>query len=206
MELPRNYLSYSAFALWKSSKESYRKRYYLNEETFDTIQSRFGKEQHQVMESNTDVKGSETKIECDLGEVKLLGYVDSLCPDTLKIIDFKFSHKSATGKDPWDTVKVRKHQQFPYYCLIVNKSYGRYNPEVELHWHETRFQDNTTEFDGHTLKSSDRNKMEVTGRLEVFKRQVQEYELDIIEKEIIKVAQEIAEDYKLWKSTNNTLS
>jgi len=206
MNLPRKYLSYSAFSLWKSSKDQYRKRYYLNEEIFDTVQSRFGKEQHERMEENPDVKGSETKIECEIEGIPILGYVDSLDPDTLKIIDFKFSHLSKSGKEPWDIVKVRKHQQFPFYCLIVKTIHGKYNEEVELHWHETKFKDNTIEFDGHILTSDKKHEMDVTGRVEVFKRIVQEYELDNIKAEIIKVAREISEDYTLWKSTNNMQS
>lgn len=204
MDLPRKYLSYSAFSLWKSSKDSFRKRYYLNEEIFDTQQSRFGKEQHERMEASPDVKGSETKIECTIDGIPLLGYVDSLCPDTLKIIDFKFSHLSKTGKEPWDNVKVRKHQQFPFYCLIVKGMFDRYNGEVELHWHETTFKDNTVEFDGHILTSDRRGDMDVTGRVEIFKRMVEEYELENIKNEIIKVTNEISNDYTLWKSTNNT--
>ena len=204
MDLPRKYLSYSAFSLWKSSKDSFRKRYYLNEEIFDTQQSRFGKEQHERMEENPDVKGSESKIKCIIEGIPLLGYVDSLCPDTLKIIDFKFSHLSKTGKEPWDNVKVRKHQQFPFYCLIVKGMFDRYNPEVELHWHETTFKDNTVEFDGHILTSDRRGDMDVTGRVEIFKRIVEEYELENIKNEIIKVTNEISNDYTLWKSTNNT--
>lgn len=204
MDLPRKYLSYSAFSLWKSSKDAFRKRYYLNEEIFDTQQSRFGKEQHEIMENNPDVKGSESKIECVIEGIPLLGYVDSLCPDTLKIIDFKFSHLSKTGKEPWDNVKVRKHQQFPFYCLIVKGMYDRYNEEVELHWHETTFKENTREFDGHILTTDRRGDMEVTGRVEIFKRNIEEYELENIKNEIIKISKEISNDYTLWKSTNNT--
>lgn len=206
MDLPRKHLSYSSFSLWKASKVSFRKRYYLNEEVFSTLQSNFGKEQHEKMENNPDVKGSETKIECDLGEIKLLGYVDSLCPDTLKIIDFKFSHLSKDGKAPWNNVKVRKHQQFPFYCLMVKQIHGIYNPDIELHWHETKFKDNTVEFDGHTLTSDMRSKMDVTGKVEIFKRHIAEYEIENIKNEIIKIAKEISDDYTLWKSTNNTQS
>jgi hypothetical protein len=204
MELPRPYLSYSAFSLWKSSKEGFRKRYYLNEQIFDTQQSRFGKEQHSKMEENPDVKGSETRLECEVEGIKLLGYVDSLCPDTLKIIDFKFSHLSKTGKEPWDVVKVRKHQQFPFYCLMVKTLHGKYNPDVELHWHETKFNDNTREFDGHILTTDRRGDMDVTGKVSIIKRTVAEYELDNIKEEIINVTREISNDYTLWKSTNNT--
>lgn len=204
MDLPRKYLSYSAFSLWKSSKDAFRRRYYLNEEIFSTLQSEFGKAQHERMEANPDVKGSETKIDCTCDGIPLLGYVDSLDPDTLKIIDFKFSHLSKTGKEPWDIVKVRKHQQFPFYCLIVKEKYGKYNPEVELHWHETKFKDNTVEFDGHILTSDKRTEMEVTGNVKIFKRNIEEYELENIKNEIIKVTREISNDYTLWKSTNNT--
>lgn len=206
LNLPRKHLSYSSFSLWKTSRESFRKKYYLDQEVFNTLQSKFGKEQHELMEASPDVKGSETKLECPLGKINLLGFVDSLCPDTLKIIDFKFSHLSKTGKEPWDNVKVRKHQQFPFYCLMVKQIHGTYNPDIELHWHETKFKDNTIEFDGYTLTSDMKNEMEVTGRVEIFKRHVAEYEVENIKNEIIKVAEEISNDYTLWKSTNNTQS
>lgn len=202
--LPKSYLSYSAYSLWKSNKDGYRKKYYENIASIETPQTRFGKEQHAKMEESPEVRGSETRIECKIDDdLKLMGYVDSLDPDTLKIIDFKFSHLSKTGKEPWDDIKVRKHEQFPYYCLIVRCMFDRYNPEVELHWHETKFKEHTVVvYQGRKYKMTTKN-METTGRVTKFIRNVEEWEVDRMKEEIIKVATEISNDYTLWQSTNN---
>lgn len=199
--LPKPYLSYSAYSLWKQNKEGYRKRYYLNEAPIDTPQTRFGKEQHALKELDETVEGSETRIECIIDGLTLMGYVDSLDAN-LKVIDFKFSHLSKTGKEPWDAVKVRKHEQFPFYCLIVRESHGKYNPECELHWHETKFKEKVvTVYEGKSYVFDDKS-METTGRVEKFVRTVEPWELDRLKEEVLAVALEISNDYTEWTKNN----
>lgn len=201
--LPKGYLSYSAWSLWKQSKESYRKRYYLNEKAPETPQTRFGKEQHAIKEADESVVGSETQLKAEISEgLMIMGFLDSLDPDTLKIIDFKFSHLSKTGKEPWDAVKVRKHEQFPFYCLMVKVNFGRFNPECELHWHETKFKENKVAvYQGRKYELADKS-MEVTGRVEKFVRIVEDWEVERMREEIIKTALEISEDYTIWTKNN----
>lgn len=195
--LPRKYLSYSAMALWLKDKDGFRRRYYLNEKSIETAETIFGKQVHKLFEEDMSIEGSETSIEVEFEGLKLMGYIDSLDED-LKIIDFKTGHLSKDGKVPWDNIKVRKHLQFPFYCLMVQLKHGKYNPNIELHWHETRFKNKTVEFDGHILEAEGRE-LELTGRVEVFKRKVFKWEIEKLKKDIIKTAKEISNDYITWQ-------
>ena len=200
--LPRGYLSYSAYSLWKSSKDQYRKRYYLNEPSFQSAETVFGKKVHEKFEKDDYVVGSETMIEVDLTpELKLLGYIDSFNIDNLSFVDYKTGHLSKAGKVPWDNLKVRKHKQLVFYSLLIRIKYGSYNKKAQLHWIETEFTKETREFDGHILEATSR-KLGLTGREEVFNREIAEWELDLLKEDIISVAEAISEDYTLWQNQN----
>lgn len=193
--LPRPYLSFSAYDLWCKNKDAFRRRYYENEKPFETIETIFGKEVHRLKEVDDTVKGSETRIEVELVPgLKLLGYIDSLDEETLMIIDFKTGHRDSKGNPPWNKVKVYKHKQLVFYCLLVLLKYGRYNKRVKLEWIETQFKKASREFDGHTLTATSRE-LELTGKVEVFVRNVFKYEIDNLKKEILRVAEEISNDY-----------
>jgi len=200
--LPKPYLSYSAYSLWKSSKKGYRKRYYENEKPFENTETVFGKEVHERFEKYESIVGSETMIEVNLTpELKLLGYIDSFNIDNLAFVDFKTGHLSKAGKVPWDNLKVRKHKQLVFYSLLIRIKYGSYNKKAQLHWIETEFTKETREFDGHILEATSR-KLGLTGREEIFDREIAEWELDNLKEDIIKVAEEISNDYTLWQNQN----
>ena len=191
--LPKKYLSFSAMDVWLKSKDQYRKRYYEDSPSFETAETIFGKRIHKMFEDDPNVRGSETKIELELVPgLKLLGYIDSLDPDTLAIIDFK------TGRVPWDNIKVKKHKQLVFYSLLVLEKHGRYNREVALDWIETRLKDNSVKWKGHTFLNENKE-LELTGHRQKFTRKVYKYEIDNLREQIIQTAKEISNDYTKYR-------
>lgn len=207
--LPRGYLSYSAFTLWQSDKDRFRKKYYLGEDDFQTAETIFGHQIAKKLEDGEKIEGvkeyekAEKKIEVQLIEgLKILGYLDGFTEDTLKIVELKTGHVNKDGKAPWDNLKVRRHKQLVFYCLLVNLKYGKYNPDVTLQWLETEFKEDQIEFNGHILTAKSKT-LELTGKIETFERHIEQWELDKLKEDIIKVAEEISNDYTLWQATKN---
>jgi len=208
-DLPKKYLSYSAYKLWKSSKTGYRKRYYLNEQNFETPQSMFGKHIARKIEEGWFCKGllykgiKEKKIEVELVEgLKILGYMDCFDEDSLSIVEYKTGHLSLKDKKPpWSDLKVYKHKQLDFYTLLTNLKYGKYNPKIHLQWLETSFEKETRMFNGKKVEQLGRGKkLKLTGNIETYERLIEDWELEKLKEDIIKVALEITEDYKLWKT------
>lgn len=196
--LPKPYLSYSAFSLWQKDKDAFRRRYYENEKPFETVETIFGKTVHEKLESDGEVIGSETKIEINFIEgLKLLGYIDSFNEEDLAIIDFKTGHLDSKGNAPWDRVKVQKHKQLVFYTLIVQAKFGSFNPIVKLEWLETKFKNKSMDFNGHVLNTESRE-LELTGYKKIFERRVFKWEIKKLKQEIKKVARDISNDYTLW--------
>lgn len=208
--LPRGYLSYSAFTLWRSDKNRFRNKYYLGLDSFETAETIFGHKIARSLEEGGLIKGvekyekAEKMIRVTLPEgFDILGYLDGFTEETLKIVEIKTGHLSKDGKVPWDRLKVRRHKQLVYYALLVNLKYGTYNPIVTLQWLETEFKDKQIEFQGHTLTAKTKN-LELTGRVETFQREISPWELDKMLEEIILTAKEISDDYTLWQTNQTT--
>lgn len=203
--LPRGYLSYSAYSLWQSDKTRFRQKYYEGIDNFQTAETIFGHKIAKSLEDGQKIEGikeyekAEKKIEVELVEgLKILGYLDGFTEETLKIIELKTGHLDKNGKAPWDNLKVRRHKQLVFYCLLVNLKYGKYNPDVTLQWLETEFKREQIEFDGHILLGETKN-LELTGRVETFDRHIEQWELDKMKEDIIRVALEISNDFTAYE-------
>jgi hypothetical protein len=202
--LPRSYLSYSAFTLWQKDKDAYRRKYYLGEPSFENAETIFGKKTAEHLEDN-EIEGvivydtREYRIEVELEEgLKLLGYLDRFNSPTLSILEIKTGHLDSKGKVPWDKIKVQKHKQLVFYSLLVKLKHGKVDPVTILQWLETKFQKESREFGGHVMEAETK-KLELTGRIETFKRRIYKWEIDKMKEEIISVAKEISNDYTQWK-------
>ena len=201
--LPRGYLSHSAMVLWETNKDQYRRRYYLNEAGFSSIETEFGHEVHKKFEEDESIVGSETEMKIEVVKgLFLLGKIDSFNDKTLEIIDFKTGHLNKKGEAPWDRVKVQKHKQLVFYSLLVLSKYGKYNRTAILKWYETKFQNKFVEYKGRKLEMAHK-KLELTGKELVFKRKVYKWEILALKKDIIRTALEISKDYTLWQQKNN---
>jgi hypothetical protein len=194
--------------MWNASKVSYRKRYYLNEKPFQTAETIFGKciadklEVGDAPDGIVKYEKPEYRVDVELDDgLKLLGYLDGFNPKDNSIVEIKTGHLTKDGKVPWNKLKVRKHKQLVFYSLLVQLKHGSVHPETTLQWFETAFQYETREFDGHILKGKTKN-LALTGRVETFKRNIEQWEIDKMKEEIIEVAHAISNDYTEWQAKN----
>ena len=217
--LPKPYLSYSAMELWLRDKDGYRKRYYLQEPYFSTPYTEFGNEVGGALEDrNWDhpvlapVVGKvpqqthpEHRIDVDVLGVPVMGFLDDFNMETKFIEEYKTGIRNK-GKAPWDRVKVRKHKQLTLYTLMVREKYGSYNPNIQLTWMETEWADinKEVEFGGKIIVESHKG-LRLTGHVEIFPRNIKEWELDRMADIIRKTAEAISEDYQLWKQKTEEL-
>ncbi len=204
--LPRGYLSYSAIMLWIKNPDAYRRRYYENEPPHDSIPMTFGKTIADVLESRdyTEFPAlaqvpfypvSEHPIMTDIGGVPIKAYLDLWEPET-----FTFGEVKTGGSTAWDAVKVAKHEQLPFYSLLIKEVYGQVNPKVNLIWLETRYV-RVMEKVGKLMLECDGRDLELTGKMEVFERRIAEWERKRMKKLIIQSAKEISTDYDAFLKT-----
>lgn len=205
--LPRSYLSYSSWSLWKKNKQAFRQKYYLNEASFETVETVFGKNIAKRLEDKDPALSfipsyskSEHGIETLIGDVPVKGYLDTFEPKTFSFGEYKTGHLNKDGKAPWDIVKVAKHDQLPFYSLLIESKYGKVDRVTYLHWIETKFKEKKIMFEGIEL-IADTRELELTGRIETFKRIIPKWERDEIKKSIIKVAEEISLDYTQYEKS-----
>lgn len=196
--LPKGYLSWSAYDLWVHNKNAFRKRYYEGVKMFETPEILYGKSRAKELEDDPTVVGSETYIEVFIDEgLKIMGYLDSFEDTTLSITEYKTAHASPKGKAPWDIKKVNKHGQLVFYQLLVREKFQKFNPLVRLKWFETEVEHPVIIYKGCRLIS--KKKIKGTGREEVFERIISSEEIDMLRENIIKVAKEITKDYEDYK-------
>ncbi len=186
----KDYISWSQFSLWTSSKREYYKKYGLGE---DRSQNKFfnkGKEFSAAMEwgeddisSNDELLSfvlenapkldlSEEKIMVQLkNDEKILSIIDSLSLDNERFLEYK------TGKKPWTRELVQEHDQMLFYALALYIKSGRQMiPEGVLVWIETEETEEGLKY---------------TGMIESFVRCFTEQEIEDFEDKIIKVIEEI---------------
>jgi hypothetical protein len=216
--LPRGYLSHSAMECWRSSKDQFRLKYYGDDNfTFSTMYTEFGKDIALILEDKKAKKAHPVlcKIpaykECEyplLFEVEgvpIKGYIDSFDPVKGRIIEYKTSIKRKDGKQYWNNVSVKKHNQMLLYALGVRTLLGTVHPEVKLIWMETDYKEICTEVQfGNSTIIDCKPGLYLTGHFEVFKRKLEDWEFDWMKQEIVKVATEISEDYTAYQKASLT--
>lgn len=217
--LPKPYLSYSAMDLWLRDKQSYRGRYYLGEPYISTPYTEFGNVVGGALENRDwenpvlqpvigkvpQGNSPEHEISVDILGVPFFGKLDDLHLDTLAIEEYKTGIRNLKGEAPWDRVKVRKHKQLSLYSLLVRTKFGSYNPDIKLTWMETKWGNicKQVEFGGSTVEDC-RQGLFLTGHVEIFHREIREWELDRMANIIRKAAEEISEDYKQWQKQSTS--
>lgn len=130
----------------------------------------------------------EHQIDCSIDGVPFRGFIDSYEPDTHQFLEYK------TGRNAWTDKKVLKHLQLPIYSLLIEHEHGHVADKCHLVWIETRFITKTLQMGEHTLEAQTRE-LELTGMFEMFERVITKEEREETKKLIIKVAEEISEDY-----------
>ena len=198
--LPRGYLSYTQYNLWNSNEDLYRMSYYTEEQGFSGSKyTAYGTEVHRMVQEGKhpftnmpEFEISEQKIEVDVDGVPLLSFIDGFSPNTGTIFELK------TGKHPWTQARVNNHDQLVFYALAVHEKYGFHDPNVTLVWMQTADVPCIVEIDGLTWDST---KPEITGHIEIFKREIGDREIANFREHVVRTAREIHEDYERFRSS-----
>jgi hypothetical protein len=187
----KQYLSWSQFSLWQSSKREYYKRYALNEDRSNNKFFDKGRELSEALEygengiSTDDLLAvvleaipkldiMEMRIDATLsnGE-KTLCYLDSASIDKTEFYEYK------SGKVPWTQERVDKHDQLVFYALSIFRLTGEV-PTCKLFWIETEETEQGLKY---------------TGLVESFDRGFTIKEILEFEKKVIKTIEDI-EDFE----------
>lgn len=209
--LPRGYLSYSSMDLWKKNKVQFRAKYYGSEDYFfETKYTIFGKEIAEILEDKKKTKAHpvlskvplypvrEQPLIHTIEDVPVKGFIDSFDKRHKRIIEIKTGIRK-DGRDPWDDVKVRKHEQIRLYSLLVKEIFGKVHPVVKLIWLETCWKEECVDtiFGDKVFKKCS-PKLALTGEFKVFERVIEPWEHDYMKSEIVRIAGEISEDYSRY--------
>lgn len=201
---PRREISYSGWSLWLKNPELYRAKYYRNEPQRESPEMFFGKEIAERLEANDPMLAHvpryshpEFRIQVKIAGVPVQGYLDSFDPVTCSILEYKTSKNSET----WNSVSVAKHEQLPFYLLLVKTKFGKADRRVKLIRLGTKYEEKTSLLNGQKV-ILEKPKLVLTGEMEIFPRIVWFYEAKRIKKSIRKVAKEIHEDFQNYKKTN----
>lgn len=206
LTLPKEYLSYSAISLWHTNKNQFRDRYYLNKKPIDTKYTLYGKFIHESFDkdpANAHIpryEPREHEIRLEIGGVPIRGFIDSFNPDTLAFYEYKTGLIGKDGESRWTMQKVMEHKQLPFYSLLIREKYGSYNPNTVLILLETEIKKNVLKKGNVDIILSEG--LCLTGRSEMFCRKIDDKELDEIKNWIVTSAEEISNDYLLWKTKN----
>lgn len=191
--LPKGYLSWSSYKLWKTSKDQFRKKYYYDDyRDLQTAEILFGKsiatkleKKEKVLEDILLCSHSEYPLEVNFKGITLKGFIDCFDPETLQIIEYKTGHK------PWTKPLVQKHKQLDFYCLMTFLKFGKYNSNVILQWLPTEIEE--LRYNG--MKLHRKRKLRLTGEVKTFKRKICKWEIEKLKLDVLIVAQEISADY-----------
>lgn len=214
--LPKPYLSYSAINTFLTNPSDFRKRYYENIQLPSTPELNFGKKIGEMVEDIIKKKGditektyseytsdgitvsiphgniAEQELKFEVDGVPVLGYIDSFLSDKKYIFEMK------TGKTPWTQGRVDKHLQLDIYSLGVELITGSVNDECVLVWLETQKRELPQ---GGRRTHAGAYEIEFTGKVKEFVRTITAREREEAYNTIVRVAQDISEDYTDWLSS-----
>lgn len=224
--LPKGHLSFSQITLWLGAKETYRKKYYPDERPFfaQSPEMIFGNFITEEMEKKNplynfiprydtfefpQVIDPETNQRKNLVEFQVQGVVVEAYIDQLDTTNIRFREQK-TGRTPWTQNKVNKHIQLDMYSAFLEDHFGRVDEWCELIWVPTRkAQKTVTLVNGDTV-TAESSEIEVVGPCPEFPngyvsfpRKISHEERVAIRELIVRVAKEIAEDYKAMKHLYN---
>lgn len=200
--LPRGYLSSSACDLWERDKNGFRSKYYLGESGFNSPYTDFGKHFADDMEKHPEKYPlvprydlPEFPLKWVVAGVPVLGYIDSFCPTKKAIIEYKTG--IAAKEDTWNAVKVRKWTQLPFYAMVVRSMFGTYDPNIKLVWLKTEWGEDCkeTKFGNQLIRECSNVIRLMDEKPVIFKRKIEEWELDNAEKRLVTIAEEVSKDY-----------
>lgn len=190
--LPKKYLSWTQFEMWRKSPDNYVKRYFAHSANLDTDEIRFGKmisekienwEIHEILPNLELFDIPEYYIEFEVDGQKCISYIDHAKEDLSMFREYK------TGKKPWTPSRVQSHDQLVFYALAIRKKTGKKPDKCFLDWIVT---DNK---EPGTFSNAKKKEIFLTGEVKSFEREIFDIEIDRLEQEIIKTIQDISDRY-----------
>ncbi len=196
--LPKPHLSWSAFSIWTTNPERFKREYFGNGKRWDSPYLQYGKSIASAIENGTHKEilprlevydQVEFQINTEIEGVPLLSYIDSYDP----INNVFREYKTGMERNPWDSRKVYKHGQLVFYAVALRAITGKMPEYCHLDWIITNEECSTGSIFDRASK-----KPKVTGNIKSFKRTFDVRELDRMQADIIRVAKEISEAYKAY--------
>jgi|SRR3990167_3464973 len=128
-------LSWSQISSFEWNPEDWYSRYILGEKQAETGPLIFGKKIGERLATDLAFlpevpryKHMEKKFIGKIGDIELIGFLDSFCPNTLSILEFKTS----SNKNRWNQKKAEEHGQLSFYCLLVWLNHGKLPEKCHL--------------------------------------------------------------------------
>ena len=120
-------LSWSQISSFEFDPEQWYKKYILGEKQEETGPLLFGKLIGERLAGDPAFlpevpryKHMEKKFTGRIGDIELIGYLDSFCPDKKSILEYKTSSNAKR----WNQAKAEEHGQLLFYHLLVWLNYG----------------------------------------------------------------------------------
>lgn len=196
------YISYSQHSKWKSSKKEYIKQYFFGEEFEGNAYTEFGSRVGEALENNdfssfnkvelrtlkkvTRLDEFEKEIRLDLGDFYVKGFIDTNDKDCDIIIDYKtgaLNKVSEYEKDEYDQLAI--------YAAAIEQEMGKLPRQAHVELIERK----GNPFQGEEL---------CLGK-EVIQipKDISPKRILKVKKDVVKVATEISEYYRIYKDLNS---
>lgn len=149
LNLPKGHLSWTQIDLWNNRRQEYFKKYFYEQEGYVSKEMIFGKKfatavqtgdtggdevmdfviRNKVIKYKVIEYQLETMLETELGNIPLLGYLDTAYKEP---VDGLREYK--TGKQPWTQKRADRHGQITLYALMVYLQHGSLPKQLHLDW------------------------------------------------------------------------
>lgn len=124
---PNRPLSWSAMAAFAYDKEKWYQKYILGEREPSSPAMDFGNEIGRCLAYTPEFMPEvprlplfEKKLTAKIGDIYLVGYLDSFDPDTKAMLEYKTS----SNKKKWTQKSAQDHGQILFYMFLIWKNYG----------------------------------------------------------------------------------
>ena len=140
MKKNSRHLSWSSISQWEYDKEAWARKYIDGIKEEPSKEMIVGKEIGERLASDPAYLPQvprlpvfEQELSAKFGNIPLIGYIDSYCPRTCRVKEYK------TGKRAWDKKRADKHGQISMYLLMLFLQFQvkPENVDCELVWLST---------------------------------------------------------------------
>lgn len=124
--------SWSQHSSFKYSPRQWYEKYVLDIKTPPSPEMQFGNYAGNLLATDPlylpEVERAsifEQELRGKVGDIELIGFLDSFCPEKKVLLEYKTSRNKKT----WNHISANKHQQIDFYCYLIYHTY-KIKPEV----------------------------------------------------------------------------